>query len=366
MTLKLEQLLQQKDFSKEEIVYLLHLKGEQEIQLFKRSEQVKKENLGTEVYLRGLIEISNVCIKNCYYCGIRKDNSNVERYTISQEEIVKAALFAYKNKYGSIVLQAGERQDSNFCEMITSCIREIKKFSNGELGITISLGEQSRDTYQKWFDAGAHRYLLRIETSNKKLYNTIHPNDKEHEFQERLKCIEHLQEIGYQTGTGVMIGLPFQTYEDMAEDLLYMKKIDIDMLGMGPYLEHSQTPLFQYKDDLLSQEQRFRLSLRMVAIMRIMMPKINIASATSLQAIDPLGREKALKIGANIIMPNISPSVQRGNYLLYENKPCTDEGAEDCSNCMEARINIAGGTIGYNKWGDSLHFKEKNKDTSKI
>jgi len=361
MTTKLEQLLEQKEFSKQEICYLLQLKGEDEIVLFKKSEQIKNNNVGSEVYLRGLIEMSNVCIKNCLYCGIRKDNKSVERYTTSKEEVVEAALFAYKQKYASIVIQAGERQDITFCSIISETIKEIKQKTNNELGITISLGEQSKETYQEWFDAGAHRYLLRIETSKKALYNKIHPNNELHAFNTRLKCLNDLQSIGYQTGTGVMIGLPFQKYEDMAEDLLFMKNIDIDMLGMGPYLEHSQTPLYKYRDELLSKDERFKLTLKMIAIMRIMMPKINIASATSLQAIDPLGREKALKIGANIIMPNISPSVQRGNYLLYENKPCTDEGAQDCSNCMEARINIAGGSIGYNKWGDSIHFKEKNK-----
>ena len=201
--------------------------------------------------------------------------------------------------------------------------------------------------------------MLRIESSNKDLYNKIHPNNEEHSHETRLKCLKNLQEIGYQTGTGVMIGIPFQTYDDLANDLLFMQKFDIDMVGMGPFIEHDQTPMYQYKNQLMSLKDRFRLTLKMISVLRIMMKDINIAAATALQAIDPLGREKALRIGANIIMPNITPTTERANYLLYQNKPCIDEGADDCTNCMEARINMADGVIGYGEWGDSKHFKNR-------
>jgi biotin synthase len=260
-----------------------------------------------------------------------------------------------------LVLQSGELKSTQFTSRIENLLKEIKKISNNELGITISLGEQNEETYRRWFKAGAHRYLLRIESSNKELYYKIHPKTKKHNFEERLNCLELLRKVGYQTGTGVMVGLPFQTYKDLANDLLFMKKLDIDMCGMGPFIEHEDTPLYQYKDELMPLEDRFRLTLKMIAILRIIMPDINIAAATALQAIDPLGREKAMKIGANIIMPNITPGMYRDDYSLYQNKPCTDEEASDCKNCLEARITIAGSEIGHGQWVDSLHFAQRNK-----
>jgi len=257
------------------------------------------------------------------------------------------------NKYGSLVLQSGERSDSRFVERINKLLHEIKKLSNGELGITISLGEQTRETYKEWFKAGAHRYLLRIESSDEELYYKIHPRDDKHSFQTRINCLYSLKELGYQTGTGVMIGLPFQNYDHLAKDLLFMKEFDVDMVGMGPYIEHHDTPLYRYRDLLWPLQRRFEVALNMIASLRILMPDINIAAATALQAIDPMGREKALKCGANVIMPNITPSVNR----LYENKPCTDEGADECTHCLEARISMAGREIGYGEWGDSKHYR---------
>jgi len=175
-----------------------------------------------------------------------------------------------------------------------------------------------------------------------------------------LQALYDLRSAGYQVGTGVMIGLPFQTSDHLAKDLLFMKELDIDMCGMGPYIEHADTPLWEFRHQLLPLDERFNLALKMIAILRLMMKNINIASATALQAIDPIGREKALKIGANIIMPNITPGVYRNDYKLYENKPCTDEEASDCKNCLEARIHMSGNKIGFDEWGDSLHFKERN------
>ncbi len=225
--------------------------------------------------------------------------------------------------------------------------------------VTLSLGEQKEEVYQRWFDAGAHRYLLRIETSNPELYQMYHPTDTLHEYARRLTCLKTLQRIGYQTGTGVMIGLPFQTTADLADDLLFMKQFDVDMVGMGPYIEHQHTPLYQYRSELLPIQERFGLALKMIAILRILMKDINIAAATALQAIDPLGREKAIRIGANIIMPNITPGKFRNDYALYENKPCVDEEPEECKNCLDVRIQLADGEIGYGEWGDSLHYSKR-------
>ncbi len=352
-------LLQQETFSREEIVRLLSAGTEEKGQLYNKAAEVKAQNVGNVVYFRGLIEFSNICSKDCYYCGIRKSNHEAKRYNLSDEEILNAARFAFESNYGSVVLQGGELSGPAFAKRITNLVKGIKQLSGDKLGITLSVGEQTPEVYRQWFEAGAHRYLLRIESSDRNLYYRIHPKDDSHRFEQRLQALYDLKDAGYQLGTGVMIGLPFQTIEHLADDLLFMKALDIDMCGMGPYIEHADTPLWQYRGLLMPLEERFNLALKMIAVLRIMMKNINIASATALQAIDPIGREKALKIGANIIMPNITPGAYRNDYKLYENKPCTDEEAADCKNCLEARIHMSGNRIGYNEWGDSLHFRDK-------
>lgn len=357
----INKILNKKTLTKADIITLLKTNKEDAVKLFEKALGVKTKTVGNKVYYRGLVELSNICEKDCLYCGIRKSNKNFEKYNIDNDEVFEAAKFAHKENYGSLVIQSGELKSDAFTTRIETILKGVKNISNNELGITISLGEQTEETYKKWFDAGAHRYLLRIESSNKDLYYKIHPEDKKHNFEERLKCLDVLKKIGYQTGTGVMVGLPFQTYEDLADDLLFMKELDIDMCGMGPFIEHEDTPLYKYKNELKPLKERFHLTLKMIAILRIIMPDINIAAATALQAIDPLGREKAMKIGANIIMPNITPGMYRDDYSLYQNKPCTDEEASDCKNCLEARIALAGSEIGYGEWGDSLHFKNRIK-----
>ncbi len=324
--------------------------------LFEKARELRIQNYDHDIYIRGLIEFTNYCKNDCYYCGIRKSNSHSERYDIDDKAIVDAAIFAHEHQYGSLVLQSGERSDKAFTERITNLLKKIKDITKGELGITISLGEQSEETYQKWFDAGAHRYLLRIESSNRELYYKIHPKDEKHNFEARINCLHSLQKTGYQTGTGVMIGLPFQTYDDLADDLLFFKELNVDMVGMGPFIEHTETPLYAFKNELWPIQRRFEVALNMIATLRLLMPDINIAAATALQAIDPMGREKALRYGANVIMPNITPTTNRKDYTLYENKPCTDEGADDCSNCLSIRVEMAGREIGYSEWGDSRHF----------
>ncbi len=355
------QILKKKDFTREDLVILLSADKEDRKLIYAAGETAKAENVGKIVYFRGLIEFSNICGKNCYYCGIRKDNNKLERYNLSDEEIFSAVKFASDNRYASVVLQSGEIASDGFTNRITSLLNEIKLMTKGKIGITISCGEQTPEVYKQWYSAGGHRYLLRVETSNPQLYAKLHPNDNNHIHSTRLDCLRSLKEIGYQTGTGVMVGLPFQTIEEMADDILFMREFDIDMVGLGPYIEHKDTPLFKFKDNLKPPEERFHFALKMIAILRILMKDINIAAATAMQALDPMGREKALKVGANVIMPNITPGKYRNNYKLYDNKPCTDEGPEDCSSCLEARIHMVGDEIGYGKWGDSMHYFRRNK-----
>lgn len=358
---KIEEILSQTIFNKQDIITMLSVSDNDQKLLFAKAKKVKEECVGKKVYYRGLVEFSNICEKNCYYCGIRKDNDNVDRFNLTDKQIIDAAFFAHKSNYGSFVLQGGEIRSPAFTLRIENLLKEIKRLTDGKLGVTISLGEQSEDTYKRWFNAGAHRYLLRIESSNKDLYSKLHPNDDIHNYNKRLNCLKSLQKTGYQTGTGVMIALPFQTIEHLADDVLFMRDFDIDMVGMGPYIEHEHTPLYAHKDELMPLVERFNLALRMVATLRIVMPYINIAAATALQAIDPIGREKAVKVGANIIMPNITPGKYRNNYKLYQNKPCVDEEPQDCVQCLDVRIRLADAFIGYGEWGDSKHFANKSE-----
>lgn len=357
-------ILQKEKWDKEDLISLLQTEGADKKALYRWAAKVKKETVEDKVYFRGLIEFSNVCDKNCLYCGIRKDNANVSRYTVTDDEIVKAAVFAWKNNYASIVMQSGELANAAFANRVEQLLRRIHTATNKELHVTLSCGEQSREVYQRWYNAGAHRYLLRIEASNPELYSKWHPEDELHSFEKRMEALRTLQAVGYQTGTGVMIGAPFQTLGDLADDLLFMRDFDIDMVGMGPYIEHKETPLYQFQSQLLPLEERLELTFKMIAILRIMMKYINIASATALQAIDKVGREKAIQIGANVIMPNITPGKYRNDYLLYDNKPCTDESAEDCTSCLEARIALAEHQVALGEWGDSRHFGQRKKSSS--
>ena len=347
-----------------EIINLLGSTGTEKEKLFKQAREIRDRTVGNKVYFRGLVEFSNICAKNCLYCGIRKGNSNVVRYDLSDNEILDACRFAWENKFASVVLQSGELSSSSFVKRVDRLLKAIKTFSGNELGITLSCGEQTRETYRRWYESGAHRYLLRIEATNRNLYEKIHPVNKLHLFDRRLQALHYLRETGYQVGTGVMIGLPFQTLDDLAGDLLFFRELDIDMCGMGPYIEHEDTPLYEYRHLLQTRKERFDLALKMIAVLRILMPDINIAAATALQAIDPAGREKAVAIGANVIMPNLTPMAHRKDYLLYEDKPCLDEDAELCKQCLEARIHLAGSEIGYGEWGDSKHFGLRHAKSS--
>lgn len=354
-------ILKQDNLSRQNIIDLLSVENDQLQKLYKKAYQVKSKYVGTKVFYRGIIEFSNICEKNCYYCGIRKDNHKPDRYKMSREEILEAAKFAQNNDYGSLVLQGGEIKSQSFTDYIASIVSDIKNLPGKNLGITLSLGEQSRATYKKWFKAGAHRYLLRIETSNSELYEKLHPHD--HDFKARFQALEDLKKSGYQVGTGIMIGLPGQSREDLADDILFMKKNDIDMIGMGPFIPHQDTPMA----DSLGEFEKFRdsqleLSLKMIAVTRLVLKDVNIAATTALQALDPIGREKGLQAGANIIMPNITDTKYREGYQLYENKPCLDENSEMCKGCLETRIRSIGEEIGYNEWGDSPHYFNRTEN----
>ncbi|HEY3372771.1 MAG TPA: [FeFe] hydrogenase H-cluster radical SAM maturase HydE [Prolixibacteraceae bacterium] len=357
------EILGQQELSRQDIVRLLSITDQvEQDDLIKKAYAIKASTIGTNVYLRGLIEFSNRCQKNCFYCGIRNENHKVTRYSLSDEEIIQVIELAQKNQFTGIVLQSGEIQNPEFTNRITRLLFKIKKATTAEFRITLSLGEQSLETYQDWFHAGAQRYLLRIETSSEELYKKIHPDNELHNYKTRLKCLENIQKVGYQTGTGVMIGLPFQSIDNLADDLLLIKQMDIDMVGMGPHLEHADTPLYHQKDLLMPIMDRFALSIRMIAVLRIMMPTINIASTTALQSIVAFGREWGLKSGANVLMPNLTPEKYKSHYLLYENKPCIEEEAHECIDCLANKVQMVGEEIAYGDYGDSKHFIKIKRD----
>ncbi len=355
-------ILSNKRLNKENIVKLLSATDSIEREnIRQKAYSIKRKHLSKTVYLRGLIEYSNICSRNCLYCGVRAGNIDINRYQLPDKEVLEAVDYAWKNKFASIVIQSGERNDKEFIAKIDNLLKKIKQNTNNEIGITLSCGEQSEETYRRWFESGAHRYLLRIETTNEVLFNKIHPVNTEINFSKRLKSLELIRKSGYQTGTGVMIGLPFQTIDDLAEDLMFFKSFDIDMVGMGPYIECDNTPLSIYNNLLQPLNERFELSLLMISVLRILMKDINIASSTALQAIHPMGREKGLLAGANIIMPNVTPLKYRADYLLYKDKPGISEKCDSVKSRLENNIKLFDENIAYGLWGDSKHFSCKKK-----
>jgi biotin synthase len=312
---------------------------------------VKLAEIGPVVHLRGLIELSNVCTKDCRYCGIRRSNRAVARYALSDDEVLGLARWAHAQGYGSVVIQAGERNDDAFVARIATLVRAIRTQSMHELAITLSLGEQSAATYRQWYEAGAERYLLRIETSNPDLYRRLHPAD--HSWAARRDCLRALRDIGYQLGSGVMIGLPGQTLDDLAQDILFFEREGVVMIGMGPFIPHADTPLGKSP---VCVEEQLRLALRMIATTRLYLRDVNIAATTALQALAPDGRERGLCAGANVIMPNLTAPQYRSSYLLYDGKPCLDESADAYRERLEGRMAAMGERIGYGERGDSPRF----------
>jgi len=362
--MNINELLLNSEFSKEDIITFLSVTdATSKEQIRQTAFDVMKQNCGELVYLRGLVEFSNHCKNDCHYCGIRKSNSNVERYTLSEEEIIDGAIWCRDRGFGSMVLQSGERSDKSFIDFVERVIMQIKektissKLPNG-IGITLSIGEQSYNDYKRLFSAGAHRFLLRIETSSRELYQTLH--SAKMSYDRRIECLNHLKEIGYQVGTGVMIGLPGQTIEDLAEDILFFRRMDVDMVGMGPYIPHPDTPMGSLLEEYNERKDKiFQLALLMIAVTRIVLKDVNIASTTALQALYPLGRESGLKYGANVIMPMLTPTERRRQYQLYAGKPCLDEFTSDCSDCVVQRIESTGRKVSLDVWGDPMHFKRK-------
>ncbi len=339
--------------SKKEIIELLNTTGEQAQALRNRAYKVKVGTIGKNVYLRALIEFTNACEKDCYYCGLRKSNADVKRYSLDDTEIFDLAMKAHKNKFGSIALQSGEMLDKNYVKNFGKLLEKIKQKTNNNLRIVLSCGEQPKEIYKYWKECGGDRYLLRIETTNPEIYKKIHPNDDKHNFQKRLDCLQYLRDVGFQVGSGMMVGLPYQNLEDIADDLLFLKNFDIDMCGLGPFIEHSKTPLYKKRDEIPSRVKRLDLVLNSVAILRLLMPDINIASATSLDALSKTGREQGVLAGANVIMPNITPEQCRERYNLYER------------NISITKKNVAkelekfGEKICWDEFGDSLHYKNR-------
>ncbi len=324
-------------------------------ELYEAAYGLKCRLLGKQVALRGLIEFSNICQKNCFYCGIRRGNGAVHRYRMSADEIVEQARWAYEHQYGSIALQSGELETEANTAFVEEVLRRIHAFAGEDLGITICLGEQTEEVYRRWLAAGAHRYLLRIETSVPDLYRRLHPAD--HSFERRRDCLRTLKRLGYQLGSGVMIGLPGQTIDDLASDLEFYRAEGLDMIGMGPYLPHHQTPLGQGIEFTAEYRARqLELGLRMIAVCRLYLHDVNIAATTALQALDDRGREQGILAGANVIMPNVTDRQYRGDYLLYENKPCVGEGSLQCRGCLEGRIQSIGESIAWGRRNDPLHY----------
>lgn len=358
---KIEEMVVKDVLDREDLIQLLSAQSSEEIEEIRAAaESVLLRECGDSVYFRGLIEFSNICRCDCCYCGIRKSNASVKRYMLDKEDVLSAAKWCADKGYGSIVLQSGERTDAQFIDYTVDVLRKIKENTrSGELpeglGITLCVGEQTFETYRRFFEAGAHRYLLRIETSSPVLFSAIHPSVQT--LTSRVNCLKMLKEIGYQIGTGVMIGLPGQTVEDLADDILFFREINTDMIGMGPYIAHSQTPMCNsYLMSLEQREAAFLLSLKMIAAVRLALKDVNIAATTALQALRNDGREQGLRFGANVIMPQLTPIEVKKDYLLYEGKPCLDESADQCGTCLAYRVESASRRIEFNKWGDSRHF----------
>lgn len=304
--------------------------------LFKAADYVRKNRVGDAVHLRALIEFTNICGQNCMYCGIRRDNSLVERYAMTPEDIFETTKRAATLGFKTVVLQSGETQTYSI-ETLCDIIRKIKSL---DIAVTLSIGEKDEAEYRALKEAGADRYLLRIETTSYKLYREMHP---EMSLSRRMACIKFLKSIGFETGTGDLIGLPNQTDEHIAEDLLFFQEVDADMVGLGPFIPNPQTPL---KDEVGGT---FEKALKVMALARLLLPSANIPATTAMETLNPNGRIIALQSGANVVMPNVNDTSYRSKYQLYPGKICLDDGVEKCCKCVEAKIRSIGRTIATTK-----------------
>lgn len=319
------------EFTKKEIVDILKDDRQNEW-LFSLADKVRRENVGDEVHLRGLIEFSNICHCFCKYCGLRCENKELDRYRILPDDIVKYAQKAVEMGYKTIVLQSGE--DAFYTrKILCDIIKRIKEF---DVALTLSIGERSFDDYKAFRDCGADRYLIRIETTDKNLYKKMHPNMS---FDNRVRCLKDLRKLGFEVGTGCLVGLPEQTVESLADDVLFFKEINADMVGIGPFIAHPHTPL---KD---TANGNFTLALKVMALTRILLKNINIPATTAMETLNPNGRIIALQSGANVVMPNVTTTEYRAKYEIYPNKICINENPSQCFHCVSGKIKSIGRTV---------------------
>ncbi|MFP4614057.1 MAG: [FeFe] hydrogenase H-cluster radical SAM maturase HydE [Spirochaetaceae bacterium] len=335
------------------------------VRLAAAADETMRTEVGDTVRFRGLLEFSNVCRADCLYCGIRRSNRTVDRYTLSKADVLAAARHCAEAGYGSLTLQAGERRDAAFVAYVCRLLERIKTETRSPalpqgLGITLSVGEQSPEVYRRFYESGAHRYLLRIETSSPELFARIHPPGQR--YADRRAALRAVRDAGFQVGTGVMIGLPGQTAADLAADIRFFATEGVDMIGMGPYLPHAETPMGRGRR--LSEEERLQLldrTLRMIALTRIVLGDVNIAATTALQTLDGFGRERALRGGANVVMPVVTPVSVRSGYQLYDGKACVGEDPLTCAGCVSDRVAWTGRPVGTNEWGDAPHFARRKQ-----
>ena len=324
------------ELSHADIVHLLT--DEPASQLYARADEVRQAALGSDVHLRGLIEFSNICRNDCLYCGIRRGNKGVKRYRMGDDELVETARRAVEIGFKTIVLQSGE--DMHFDKDRMS--RIIERIKQMDVALTLSIGERDYGDYEAFRNAGADRYLLRIETTDVDLYHRLNPGMS---WQRRHECLLMIKELGYEVGSGIMVGLPGQTVESIAGDLLYLKDLGVDMAGIGPFIPHPDTPLAN------EQGGSLEMALRTMAVMRLLLPDINIPATTAMESLHPQGRIMALKAGANVVMPNVTEGEYRRLYELYPGKICVDDTPLQCRTCIGMKIQSIGRTIGRGKGG---------------
>lgn len=328
-------LYQDTQLTETEYKELLELHTDKEIAEygFELARKRQKETFGNEVYTRGLIEISNYCKNDCIYCGIRRSNQNAERYRLSEEEILSCCESGYALGFRTFVLQGGE--DGYYTDDLLEDLLHKIKAAYPDCAITLSLGERSRESYERLYAAGADRYLLRHETANEAHYGKLHP--AEMSLKNRKQCLYTLKEIGYQVGCGIMVGSPYQTIDNLVEDLTFMKALNPHMVGIGPFIPQKDTPFGEMEQGSLE------MTLFLLAIIRLMLPKVLLPATTALGTIHSRGRELGILAGGNVVMPNLSPVKVRKKYALYDNKICTGEEAAECRGCLGNRME----SIGY-------------------
>ncbi len=350
--------------NKDEIICWLRENNPEKLQsLWQQADQVRRETVGNAVHLRGLIEASNICVRQCRYCGINADQGQkVQRYRMDLPEMKHCAQLAVEFGYGSIVVQAGEDYGLT-TDFISDFIRWVK--DNTPLAITLSLGERPESDFRTWKQAGADRYLLRFETSDRQLYDNIHPPVKGQLHSDRFEILRQLKSIGYETGSGVMIGIPGQSYDILANDLLAFKELDLHMIGIGPYIPHPETSLGQGQDIItLPPDQQVPNDQQTVCtaltLTRLLCPATNLPSTTALSTLSDKGREQGLNCGGNVIMPNLTPLTYRRLYEIYPAKSCIKEDITEFHNQIKARIEAIGRTVGKGR-GDSVKFLQSKQ-----